>query len=111
MAGTITFFLVLSILSPAAPYGTMWRGISKGWQNQLKQLAARKIQEHMWCQHLDQSQEERILWAEMDQAASRTVSCTNVKEDQELSLPRQLSHARRPSFTSSIFLCIIVLKL
>ena len=40
-------------------------------------------QERMWCHHLDESQEEKILWADMDQAACsrRTLNCTIVKEE------------------------------
>ena len=90
MAGTFIFILLtVSLLSPVTPFS---HGMSREWQNYLEHLIARRIHEHVWFDHPDETPEERILWAEIDQAASPTV-----KGDQELSL-RQLSHARRPSF-------------
>lgn len=88
MAGTLIFLLLaVSLLSPVTPIS---HGMTKEWQNYLEHLIARKVHEHVWFDHLDETPEERVLWAEVDQAPT-------VKGDQELAL-RQLSHARRPSF-------------
>ena len=90
MAGTFVFLLLaVSLLSPVTPHSRP--GMSKEWQNYLEHLVARRVQEHVWFDHLDETPEERILWREIDHSAA-----SSVKEDQELSL-RQLSHARRPS--------------
>ena len=87
MAGTIIFLLLaISLLTPVTPFS---HGMSREWQNYLEHLIARRIHEHVWFDHnLDETPEERVLWAKIDHAAAPT---------QELSL-RQLSHARRPSF-------------
>ena len=91
MAGPLTFLLLaVSFLSPVTPFS---HGMSKEWIDYLEHLIARKVHEHVWFDHLDETPEERFLWAEVDQPAGPP----NVKGDQELSL-RQLSHARRPSF-------------
>ena len=47
---------------------------------------------NVWFDHLDETPEERVLWAEVDQPAAASIT-----EDQEVAL-RQLSHARIPSF-------------
>ena len=93
MAATLIFLLLavaVSLINPVTPFS---HGMTKDWQNYLEHLIARKVHEHVWFDHLDETPEERVLWAEVDQPAGPP----NVKGDQELSL-RQLSHARRPSF-------------
>ena len=96
MAGTFVFLLLaVSLLSPVTPVSRP--GMSKEWQDYLEHLVARRVQEHVWFDHLDETPEERNLWTDfqiLDQAAASTV-----KEDQELSLSMITGPwpARRPS--------------
>ena len=89
MTGTILFLLTLSILSPEAVFSR--HSLSKEWHEYLEYLINRKIQEHVWFDHLDETPAERILWTETDQAPPV------VMENQEQSAMRQLEHVRRPS--------------
>ena len=89
MTGTIFFLLALSILSPEAVCSL--HSMSKEWQEYLEYLINRKIQEHVWFDHLDETPAERSLWTETDQAPPV------VMENQEQSAMRQLEHVRRPS--------------
>ena len=90
MAGTFVFLLLaVSLLSPVTPYSRP--SMSKEWQEYLEYLINRKIQEHVWFDHLDETPAERSLWTETDQAPPV------VMENQEQSAMRQLEHVRRPS--------------
>ena len=90
-AGTLIFLLLaVSLLSPVTPFT---HGMSKEWIDYLEHLITRKVHEHVWFDHLDETPEERVLRAEVEQPAGPPT----ITEDQEVSL-RQLSHARRPSF-------------
>ena len=88
MTGTIFLLLTLSILSPEAVFSHF---MSKEWHEYLEYLINRKIQEHVWFDHLDETPAERSLWTETDQAPPV------VMENQEQSAMRQLEHVRRPS--------------
>ena len=93
MAGTLIFLLLavaVSLINPVTPFSQV---MTKEWQDYLEHLITRKVHEHVWFDHLDETPEERVLWVEVEQPAGPST----VKGDQELSLP-QLSHARRPSF-------------
>ena len=94
MAGAFVFLLLaVSLLSPGAPYSRP--RMSKEWQEYLEHLVARRVQEHVWFDHLDEAPEERNLWTNY-QILDHAAAASTVEEDQEKSL-RQLSHARRPS--------------
>ena len=93
MAGAfVLLLLAVSLLSPGAPYSRP--RMSKEWQEYLEHLVARRVQEHVWFDHLDETPEERNVWT--DYQISDKAAASTVEEDQEKSL-RQLSHARRPS--------------